>query len=501
MRHGWQWGNDITFTFLNALPEYWIPSYLNNPQLFQEFSLNHQGYTLSIITHIQTFANINFTYIHPADGTGDIALGRGSVLGGGVTGDGVTPGHGGDIWIRYNRPENLFYSTLMHEFGHSLGLRHPVNNFSSLSFNEQNLSYTVMHDGPGDALLPAPRTFMLYDIALLQNMYGAREYNNGNNIYAYGSISVRETIWDTGGDDTISAAGSAKAALINLNEGTFSSILDIEGYSIGVPPNNIAIAFDVTIERAIGSSNSDLIIGNRVANNVNAGGGNDTIFGDEIAARATISADSTFRGEFFGPEFWFRGQYQSYGTTDASDNDVLFGESGEDYVFAGEGDDEVDGGADNDFLDGGPGKDLALYDGITGNVNITRLAPGSVPQDVAPNTLPVFQVAFNRSGATETDGLRDFETIKFDDGTQRVLIEGPLNILKGSSLLIDGGGSPAGTLGCSRFIVLWRGSVPRKGSRGACRARCLRALHGRHLQDRHWRPIQELRRGQVRRSQ
>ena len=36
MRHGWQWGNDITFTFLNALPEYWIPR--SSPEQSSAFS-------------------------------------------------------------------------------------------------------------------------------------------------------------------------------------------------------------------------------------------------------------------------------------------------------------------------------------------------------------------------------------------------------------------------------------------------------------------------------
>jgi serralysin len=442
LRLPWKWDHlNISYTFLTDFAYYFSETQRNTFSPFHEFSIAQQDIAESIFAHIQTFTNLQFNKVtQTSTQVGDIALARGTVAGNGV----VLPGHGtlfqpgsdGDLWMRHNLSDQLFRQTLLHEIGHALGLSHPA-----FTGEERGLSYTVMQQDPsvGDPLIPFPSTFMLYDIAVLQNLYGARAHNTGNDVYAYGSSPVRLTIWDTGGTDTLSAVGSSTGAFINLNAGTFSTILNDPNFGPTLHADNIAIAFDVSIEKAVGSSVADIIVGNEVGNTINAGDGNDLIFGDEVTARAIITGNLNYRNWVFVEGFWDRGQYQSYGTTDASDKDVLFGEGGEDHVFAGQGDDEVDGGTGNDFLDGGQGKDIALYDGVTGAVNITQLRPADVPDGVQANGSPVFRVSFKRDGNGEADRLRDFELAQFGDGIQRVVAEGDFNIGQGGYLRIDGG--------------------------------------------------------------
>src|SRR5262249_55952790 len=81
------------------------------------------------------------------------------------------------------------------------------------------------------------------------------------------------TIWDGGGTDTLDLSGFSGTQRIDLHAGTYS---DVGGYMT----NNVAIAFNVTIENAIGGSGNDTITGNDANNSLTGGQGNDVLFGD-----------------------------------------------------------------------------------------------------------------------------------------------------------------------------------------------------------------------------
>jgi Ca2+-binding RTX toxin-like protein len=120
-------------------------------------------------------------------------------------------------------------------------------------------------------------------------------------------------------------------------------------------------------------------------------------------------------------------------------DDELLGGSGGDHLYGGANSDKVDGNAGVDFLDGGSGTDAAHFSDVTGNVHIKKLTPSDVPAGVEQNSSPIYQVSFLRANATETDKIRDFETIAFGDAEQRLLLEGDLSIGE-TKMRIDGGG-------------------------------------------------------------
>ncbi|CAN7623273.1 M10 family metallopeptidase C-terminal domain-containing protein [Bosea sp. LjRoot9] len=264
----------------------------------------------------------------------------------------------------------------------------------------------------------------MYDISALQYLYGSASNNTENNTYSYAG-NVLESIWDTGGIDTLSAQGLTSEVVLNLNDTAFSSIGPWPNRGLNAvegPAKNISIAKNVEIENATGGSANDLIIGNELKNELKGGAGNDVIFGDEVEARRQLGDGGPFRGWLLGDDLLEVKSYQAAGTTDAQDNDKILGEAGEDWVFAGRGDDEVDGGAGNDFLDGGAESDTAVYDGITGEITLRLKPQGEVPQGVKPDGSPVLTVEFTRSGQSgaEIDQIRNFETARFGDGTSSI---------------------------------------------------------------------------------
>src|SRR5262245_46500877 len=126
---------------------------------------------------------------------------------------------------------------------------------------------------------------MLYDIAAVQAIYGADfTTRSGNTVYGFNSntgLDVYDftrntnpilTIWDGGGIDTLDLSGFSGTQRIDLNAGAYS---DVGGYMT----NNLAIAFGVTIENAVGGAGNDTITGNDADNLLIGGGGDDILLG------------------------------------------------------------------------------------------------------------------------------------------------------------------------------------------------------------------------------
>ncbi|HEY6896048.1 MAG TPA: M10 family metallopeptidase C-terminal domain-containing protein, partial [Rhodocyclaceae bacterium] len=223
----------------------------------------------------------------------------------------------GDVWLANDQSSNQDFSpgsygwqTLLHEIGHALGLKHPGNYGSGdtspflpstednnlntvMSYNEAPNSLVVSVNGNSANLYNlSPETAMLYDIGTLQYLYGANtSYHSGNDSYTMGDQPFFKTIWDGGGNDTIDCSSLTRECDVNLTAGSHSSIdlyasaLDAApGFNFSVPPDytgkdNLTIAWNCTIENAVGGSGNDKLVGNSVANHLNGGAGNDTLTG------------------------------------------------------------------------------------------------------------------------------------------------------------------------------------------------------------------------------
>lgn len=249
------------------------------------------------------------------------------------------------------RPESLqeggyAFAVVLHEFGHAHGLAHPHDTgggseimlgvtASTGSYGVYDLNqgvYTVMSyndawdrhpDGPSPYSGTGPTvgygwsaSLSAFDIAQLQERYGIHDANTGDDTYqldgANGAGTFYETIWDTGGIDTIAFSGTADAQIDLL-----AATLDYSPTGGGVVSfvdgvwGGFTIAHGVTIENASGGSGNDVLLGNAVANTLTGNDGNDTLFG---------------RGG----------------------NDLLIGGEGADTIFGGDGVDVITLGGGND---------------------------------------------------------------------------------------------------------------------------------------------------------
>ncbi|RAK57234.1 M10 family metallopeptidase C-terminal domain-containing protein [Phenylobacterium deserti] len=257
----------------------------------------------------------------------------------------------------FTRPETLepggySYAVVLHEFGHAHGVAHPHDEgggseillgvtgpTGSLGIYDLNQGvYTVMSYNDGwqtnpDGPLEFTRqtwgsgwsgTLGAFDIAVLQARYGVHAHNTGDNVYALTGPqkdAYYQTIWDTGGNDTIAYDGGRDAHIDLL-----AATLDYTPTGGGVVSfvdgtyGGYTIANGVVIENARGGNGSDALMGNSVANRLDGQNGDDGLLGRE-------------------------------------GDDLLIGGNGKDTLNGGTGNDSLDGGTGRDVLNGGAGDD------------------------------------------------------------------------------------------------------------------------------------------------
>ncbi|ANL26641.1 serralysin-like metalloprotease domain-containing protein [Rhizobium phaseoli] len=352
----------------------------------------------------------------------------------------------GDIWfgteyagtendLRFPSFGNYAGHTLAHELGHALGLKHAheseLTNRKVVPNAYDSLEYTIMtyHTYVGDSLSGykyehdgAPQTFMMLDIAGLQEMYGA-DYttNSGDTVYKWNpnqgityvngvaaitpdANRIFATIWDGGGIDTYDLSAYTTALKIDLRAGGYSVFSQSQLADLGGGPNygyargNIFNALlyhnDVAslIENVKGGSGDDTIIGNEANNTLWGDAGNDTLSGgagtDTLiggTGNDTYAVDDLTdvitEGVNAGTDT-IRTTLSSYALTDVANvENLTFSGTGD---FSGTGTslaNNISGAAGNDTLSGGAGDD-ALYGGagndtLLGGVDSDWMAGGN----------------------------------------------------------------------------------------------------------------------------
>ena len=294
------------------------------------------------------------------------------------------------------------YITLIHEFGHGLGLAHPhdtggnsvvvpgVSDDQDRGIFDINQGiYTTMSyvDGwnaspygtSGNSAFGWQATLMALDLAVLQAKYGAAERNTGDTVYILPdenqSGTYWEAIWDTGGTDTLQYNGALDAVLdlrvatLEYEEGGGGFI----SYAFGIF-GGYTIAAGVTIENAIGGSGNDSLFGNASDNILSGLAGADAYNGGEgFDTVSYLRADSIIdlnletgigTGHAAGDTFISIEAILGSGFNDIltgdADNNTFYGDGGADLISGGDGNDTLFGGAQSDTIFGGNGNDLIL---------------------------------------------------------------------------------------------------------------------------------------------
>ena len=243
---------------------------------------------------------------------------------------------------------------VLHEIGHALGLKHgqDTGTYGKMNADRLDIEFSLMNypnyigstEGYATAIT-SEQSYMMYDIAALQYMYGANFNKAGQNVtYSWSANgtefvngvsqgtpyngAIFETIWTAGAISTYDLSNFSQNQVDDMNPGGWmqfsnSQLADLNYYAPTKPAGEIFAHGNIynallyngdqrsLITNIITGAGNDTIAGNAADNRIDGHGGNDTIDGGAgvdtvvfhgIFAAYTLTTLSTNSVRVVGPD-------------------------------------------------------------------------------------------------------------------------------------------------------------------------------------------------------
>ena len=198
--YGFAYVSDANGNMVSAQREHFAPVTPDQFRVVQSaLDIDHRGAVPARAGFaVEGFTQLEFDYAGP-NGRGTLRFANSSDA---ETAYAALPGgeNGGDVWFgdsgRFPEVGNYDLATILHEIGHTLGLKHPhlPRPFGAAPQDVDSLEFSVMSYRSFVGARPNagyhaedggfPQSFMMLDIAALQHLYGANfSVNSGNTVY------------------------------------------------------------------------------------------------------------------------------------------------------------------------------------------------------------------------------------------------------------------------------------------------------------------------------
>ena len=289
---------NLTYSFLSTQP---AGQAMNG---FQAMTAAQKTAVRSAFAYYSKLINVTFTE-DTGDGTGDINFGTNDQTLTNSAGYATPPNASATkdkdyLFLANNTPSNndagmqeggYGWTTVLHEIGHTLGLKHPGNYNAGgggspgpfLAAAEDDHQHTIM--SYKDNIMSRgvnATTAMVYDVSALQYLYGANKNAStaANGTFSFtGSQNYLQTLWSANGNDTIDLSQVTRSSNVDLNAGAYSSInitAPLAGSTFYSGNKNVGIAYGSNINQVTLSA-TDGVAETVTLNHAYATGGFDTI--------------------------------------------------------------------------------------------------------------------------------------------------------------------------------------------------------------------------------